>query len=134
MAEIGVEGRAFLPAEAGSEFGIMFGVPFLFHLGGIARIDTGVFVPVVFYTPLESTLSIPLDVWFQVTRAFWLGPILGVDVNLTHNYADVPFGLGLGYQVARIVDLKAQFLFPAINRTEGAETFGVGFGVEVRIE
>ena len=58
----------FLPAEQYSEFGIMFGVPFLFHLGGVARIDTGVFVPVVFYHPLDAWISAPVNVWFQVAR------------------------------------------------------------------
>jgi hypothetical protein len=134
VVEIGIEGRMFLPAEQYSEFGVMFGVPFLFHLGGVARIDTGVFVPVVFYNPIDAWISAPVDVWFQCTRHLWLGPMTGIDFHTPTNHADIPLGFGLGYQFVRTVDLKTQFLFPAINDTEGAKTFGFGVGVEFRIE
>ena len=133
-SEIGAEERLFLPAEHGSEAGIMFGVPFLFHLGHIARIDTGVYVPVLFYNPVDAYISLPIDVWFQATPRFWLGPITGVVIHPSANHADVPFGLGLGYQAVRNVDLKTQFLFPALNDTQGAQTFGFGVAIEVRIE
>jgi hypothetical protein len=134
IVEIGVEGRLFLPAEHGSDAGIMFGVPFLFHLGHVARIDTGVYVPVLFYNPVDAYISLPIDVWFQATPRLWLGPITGVVIHPSANHADVPFGLGLGYQAVRNVDLKTQFLFPALNDTQGAQTFGFGAAIEVRIE
>jgi hypothetical protein len=134
IVEIGAEGRLFLPAEHGSEAGIMFGVPFLFHIVHVVRIDTGVYVPVLFYSPVDSYINVPLDVWFQATSRLWLGPITGVIIHPPANHADVPFGFGLGYQVVSFVDLKAQFLFPALNETQGADTFGFGFAVEVRIE
>ena len=134
VVEIGAEGRLYLPAEHGSEAGILFGVPFLFHLGHIVRLDTGVYVPVVFYNPVIADISIPLNVWFQATDRLWVGPMTGIDYNATNNFADVLFGVGLGVQVARFVDLKTQFLFPRLNETQGAQWFGVGFGVEVRIE
>jgi hypothetical protein len=134
IVEIGAEGRLFLPAEHGSEAGIMFGIPFLFHLGHVARIDTGAYVPVVFDPHVVADINLPLDVWFQATSRLWLGPITGVVVHATANSADVPFGFGLGYQAVSFVDLKGQFLFPALNDTQGADTFGFGFAIEVRIE
>ena len=134
IVEVGAEGRLFLPVEQGSEVGILFGVPLLFHLGEVARIDTGLYVPVVFESPVDASLSAPVDVWFQATRKLWLGPMTGFVYDFTSRHADVPLGLGLGYQVVRNVDLKAEFLFPALNDTQGAQTFGVGFGMQVRIE
>lgn len=134
IVEIAVEGRVFLPAEHGSEVGIMAGFPFLFHLGQIARIDAGVYLPVVFYSPALVDVSLPFDLWFQVTSHLWLGPMGGVVLDTNDNHAIVPFGFGLGYQIVRIVDLKTQFLFSDLNQTQGAQNFGVGVGVEVRIE
>jgi hypothetical protein len=134
IVEIGVEGRVFLPAEHGSELGLLFGIPFLFHLGQIARIDAGVYVPVVFYTPAQVAVSLPFDLWFQVTSHLWLGPMGGVVFDTNDNHAIVPFGFGLGYQIVRTVDLKTQFLFSDLNQTQGAQNFGVGVGSEVRIE
>ena len=43
-------------------------------------------------------------------------------------------GFGVGVQVASAVDLKSMILFPGITETQGAQTFGVGFGVQFRIE
>jgi hypothetical protein len=126
VAEIGLEGRVFLPAEQYSEVGILFGVPFLFHLG--------MYVPVVFYSPVNVDLSVPLDVWFQATRRLWLGPMTGFVYNTNTEHTAVQLGVGLGYQIVRFVDLKTQFLFPDLNQTQGAATFGFGVGVEVRIE
>ncbi len=134
IVEIGLEGRVFLPAEQYSNFGFLFGVPFLFHLGGVARIDAGVFVPVVFDSPVLAQLSFPLDIWFQITNHLWLGPELGVVFDATHDHAEAQLGFGLGYQIIRNLDLKTQFLFPQISETQGAQTFGFGFGIEVRIE
>jgi hypothetical protein len=47
---------------------------------------------------------------------------------------DVSLGFGLGYSLARAVDLKTMALFPAINHTQGARNFGAGVGIQVRIE
>ena len=139
VVELALEGRASFPIETGSRFGAMFGMPLAFHIGHSARIDMGVYVPVVFYDPSLVAVSLPLDIWFQATRNLWLGPMTGVrfqevgrdrDRRSTH----VSLGFGLGYQVHRVVDLKTMALFPAINETEGARNFNVGFGVQIRIE
>jgi hypothetical protein len=132
--EAGIEGRMFLPAEAGSDFGVMFGVPLIVHLGHVARLDMGVYVPVLFYSPVDAYISAPLDLWVQATNRLWLGLMSGVVLHASANHAAVPFGFGLGYQVLRTFDLKAQFLFPALSDEQGPQTFGVGVGGQVRIE
>ena len=134
VVEIGLEGRVFLPAEHGSELGLLFGVPFLFHLGGVARLDFGLYVPVLFYSPVVADISLPLDVWFQVTNQLWLGPMTGVVFDTNAQHAAVQLGFGLGYQIVRAVDFKTQFLFRDLNETQGAQTFGFGVGIQVRIE
>jgi hypothetical protein len=134
VVEVGLEGRAFLPAEAGSQFGMMLGVPLLFRIDHAVRIDTGVFAPVVFYSPVQGAFSVPLDIWIQATNRFWVGPMTGVVFYTVNNRADAPFGLGLGYQISAVVDLKAQVLFPEVNEPQGAQNVGFGVGIQARVE
>jgi hypothetical protein len=134
IVELALEARAFLPVNTGSNFGAMVGVPLLFHLGNAARIDTGVFVPFVFSTPIDTYFSAPIDIWFQPTPRLWLGPMSGIVFHSVNNHLSVPLGFGLGYQITRTLDLKTQLLFPAINDTQGAQSFGIGAGIQVRIE
>ena len=65
-AELGLELRAYLPIETGSSFGMMFGVPFG-CAAGIVRIDTGVYVPVIFYDPTLTVVSMPVHLWIQAS-------------------------------------------------------------------
>jgi hypothetical protein len=140
--ELALEGRAVLPFEHESRFGAMFGMPLAFHIGHSVRLDMGVYIPVVFYDPTFTTVSLPLDIWIQASRNLWLGPMTGLrfyDVGRERDFGrdrrtDVSLGFGLGYQVHRVVDLKTMALFPGINHTEGARDFNVGFGVQIRIE
>jgi hypothetical protein len=137
VAEVALEGRAYLPIEQGSRFGMMFGVPLLFHIGHSVRLDTGAFTPVLFYERTSFAVSLPLDVWIQATDKLWLGPITGLrfwhfDTNVDRT--DVQLGFGLGYQIARAVDFKTMFYVPRINQDAGARNFGVGAGIQVRIE
>ncbi len=134
VVELALEGRAFLPVNQGARFGAMFGVPIFFHLGDRARIDTGVYVPVVFNTPIDTYFSAPFDLWFQPTAKLWLGPMSGVVFHSVNNHVSVPLGFGLGYQFTHALDLKTQILFPSINDNQGAQSFGVGVGLQVRIE
>ena len=98
--------------------------------------DTGVYVPVVFYEPRLFSVSAPLDVWIQCSPALWLGPMTGVRV--THqgpaDRTDISLGFGLGYSLGRAVDLKTMALAPAVNHERGARNFGVGIGLQLRIE
>ncbi|MEO7091685.1 MAG: hypothetical protein ABI175_00455 [Polyangiales bacterium] len=139
VVELALEGRAAFPFESGSRFGAMFGMPLAFHIDHSVRLDMGVYVPVLFYDPTITAVSLPLDVWIQATRNLWLGPMTGVRFedfgrDREGRRTDVSLGFGLGYQVHRVVDLKTMALFPGINHTEGARNFNAGFGVQIRIE
>jgi len=134
--ELALEGRLIVPIE-GNTAGVLFGVPLAFHLGNRVRLDTGAFVPIVIGNgriPSTLAVSLPLDVWIQVTRRLWLGPMTGVrvaNVGDPPSTAYVSLGFGLGYQVTHYLDLKTMILFPDLADTS---SFGTGFGVEVRIE
>lgn len=136
LFELALEGRMFLPVETGSRFGGLFGVPLAVHVGNLARIDTGVFVPVIFTDPAGTVVSVPVYVWFQPTERLFLGPMAAarfVNAGTTTSREDLLLGFGLGYSAARFLDLKTMLLFPRINGTEGARNIGIGFGVELRI-
>jgi hypothetical protein len=132
IVELALEGRTYLPFEANTRPGILFGVPMMFHLGGVARLDLGAYVPFIATNPIQSGLVVPVDIWFQPTRKFWLGPLTGL--SFRKNGTDLRMGGGLGYQLASFVDFKAQFVFPHINQDDGTRDFGVGAGIQIRIE
>jgi len=135
IAEVGLDGRVFLPVEAGTRFGMMFGVPLAFHVSEILRIDTGAYIPVVFYEPAYNGLSIPAYFWFQTSEKLWLGPMAQlrfIDAGPGNHDAHLLLGFGLGYQVANAVDLKTMILFPAVE-DDFARRFGAGFGVQFRL-
>jgi hypothetical protein len=48
VAEVGLDGRVFLPIEQDTRFGMMFGVPLAFHVADFLRIDAGAYIPIVF--------------------------------------------------------------------------------------
>jgi len=140
VVEVGLDGRAYLPIENGSRFGLMFGVPLAFHVGNSVRIDTGAYVPVVFYNHNFAALDVPGYFWFQISDRLWLGPLTalrfinpGGPGNVPGSHTDLLLGFGLGYQVANAIDLKTWILFPAINQDSGARNFGFGVGLEFRI-
>ena len=140
VVELALEGRAVLPFEANTYFGAQFGMPILFHLGHVVRLDTGVFVPVIFFPhDVITDISAPIDVWIQCTPRLWLGPMSGVRFHNNANpngnrNVDISAGFGLGYQILRNLDFKTMFLMPRINQEAGARYFGVGAGIQVRIE
>jgi len=135
IAEVGLDGRVFLPIEDGTRAGIMFGVPLAFHVSDLLRIDTGAYIPISFYDATYNGLSIPGYFWFQTSEKLWLGPMAQlrfIDVGPGNHDAHLLLGFGLGYQVANAVDLKTMILFPAVD-DDFARHFGAGFGVQFRI-
>jgi hypothetical protein len=133
-AQIGLEWRAYLPIEPQSHFGMMFGLPIALHAASI-RLDTGIYVPIIFSDPTMTIVSIPLHLWIQASSRLWLGPLFGVRIvsqNGTHN--EYPLGFGLGSMLTRSIDLRTWFLFPDINRDEGARQFGAGVALQIRFE
>jgi hypothetical protein len=128
-AELGLEGRIYLPTEDGSVVGMMVAVPLLVHIGGVARLDTGVYVPIIFTDPDATTLvSIPFHLWFQASHEVYLGPITGVRFH--DPGTSVPLGFGLGISLSYDVDLKTWLLFP--NVKDSTKYFGAGVGLQVR--
>lgn len=135
VAEVGLDGRVFLPVEAGTRFGLMFGVPLAFHVSDLLRIDTGAYIPIVFYRPAFNGLSIPGYFWFQTSEKLWLGPMAElrlIDQGPGSHDAHLLVGFGLGYQVANSIDLKTMILFPTVD--DGlSRSFGLGFGAQFRV-
>jgi hypothetical protein len=133
-AELGLELRAYLPIENGSSFGLMFGLPIVLRAGAI-RLDTGLYVPVIFSDPKQTVISLPLHLWIQATRTLWLGPLFGVRVVSGGGSHDAyPLGFGLGSSLTRSIDLRTWILFPDISQNEAARTFGAGVALQLRFE
>jgi hypothetical protein len=139
VADLAVEGRVIIPIDPGVA-GLEPGLPLAFHLGDRVRLDTGVWLPI--YTGQDSFvgISVPFDLWFQITPRLWLGPMTGIAANHLgapppapfRNNAYVSFGFGLGYQITHFLDFKTMLLFPDIS--DDSNIFGVGAGVQIRIE
>ena len=132
--ELGLEGRLIIPVE-NNRAGLEPGMPLAFHLGPQVRLDTGVWMPIIIGDDAPVGLSFPLDLWIQVASRLWLGPMTGITVLRVGDPSSqtlVSMGFGLGYQISRIVDFKTMFLFRDINVE--AQDFGVGAGVQIRIE
>jgi hypothetical protein len=133
-AELGLELRAYLPIENGSSFGLMFGLPVVLRAGAI-RLDTGLYVPVIFSDPTRTVVSVPLHLWIQATRTLWLGPLFGVRVvSGGGSHDEYPLGFGLGSSLTRSIDLRTWLLFPDISQNEAARTFGAGIALQLRFE
>jgi hypothetical protein len=133
-AELGLELRAYLPIENGSSFGLMFGLPIVLRAGAI-RLDTGLYLPVIFSDPKRTVISLPLHLWIQATRTLWLGPLFGVRVvSGGGSHDEYPLGFGLGSSLTRSVDLRTWILFPDISQNEAARTFGAGVALQLRFE
>jgi hypothetical protein len=134
-AELGLELRAYLPIENGSSFGLMFGLPIVLRAGAI-RVDTGLYVPVIFTSPdTQTVVSVPVHLWIQATRTLWLGPLFGLRVvsgNGSHD--EYPLGFGIGSALTRTLDLRTWILFPDISQNEAARTFGAGVALQIRFE
>ena len=141
MVHLGLEGRVYLPIERGTRVGVMFAVPLRLRLGAV-RVDTGVYVPILFYDPTRTTISFPFHIWLQASRTLWLGPLLGVkfvDRNGSagtprERHTEYPLGFGLGTALANAIDLRTWFLFPDISQNEAARTFGAGLALQIRFE
>ncbi|MDB4937863.1 MAG: hypothetical protein JWP87_4835 [Labilithrix sp.] len=138
VVEVALDGRVYLPVEQGSKFGFMFGVPIAFHIADILRIDTGLYIPIVFNEPTTTVLSVPGYFWFQVSNKVWLGPMVGLrhidPGGPAFSHDDFLLGFGLGYQVASSVDLKWMAFMPRVNADrDEPRAFGAGMGVQFRI-
>ena len=145
VAEVALEGRVVVPFATGTRAGVLFGAPVALHAAGRLRVDTGVFVPIIFGggavdglgdSPAEFGVNVPVDVWLQVSRTVWLGPESGVYYRTVGNFNEtsIPLGFGVGVSLTRSIDFKAQAIFPAINQSDGGQYFTAGGAFQFRIE
>jgi hypothetical protein len=144
--ELGLEGRLIVPVE-GNDAGALFGVPMALHLGRRVRLDFGAYTPVIFGsgnpppprgpTAWNVDVDLPIDVWIQVSPRLWLGPMTGFafrHINRGDARSDLSLGFGLGYQITHYLDFKTMVLLPYITDQGSGPEFGVGAGVQIRIE
>jgi len=132
VVDLALEGRLYIPIEAGTRTGIMVAVPLAFHFSPTVRLDTGVFVPILFYDPTRSVISFPLHLWLQASDRVAVGPITGVQISNPGGTTLVPLGLGLNYGASSTADLRLWVLFPDVKGDGATRTFGAGVGVEAR--
>lgn len=134
LVQLGLETRVYLPIENGSHVGVMFALPLRLRLGAV-RLDTGVYVPIIFDSPTTTRVSFPLHIWLQASRTLWLGPLLGVRiVNDGGSHTEYPLGFGLGVALTGGVDLRTWILFPDISGDAAARRFGAGVALEIRFD
>ncbi len=144
---IGLESRFVAPLATGTNFSVAPGVPIMIRVPKLLRIDTGVFVPIAFNDQTEYTISIPAQLWIQVKDAFF-GPMTGIRFNRvatttidlagakstsTTTRTDIPAGIGGGYTIGGMLDLKAQIYMLRINDADWSKTIGGGIGVGLLI-
>jgi hypothetical protein len=129
--ELAFDGRVYLPIEKGTKVGIMLGMPLAFHFSPTVRLDSGIYIPILFYDPTQSVISFPIHLWFQADRLA-VGPMTGVQIRNPGGSTAVPLGIAFNYAMSNDADLRTWLLFPNVNGTGGGKTFGVGFGIEVR--
>ena len=125
---LAVEGRLVVPRATDTHWTLSPGIPVRIRLAHLARIDTGVFLPVRFTPDDKYTLDVPLTLWLQA-RDFFFGPITGA--RATRDRFDVAAGVGAGVTLFGALDVKAQAYSFRINDAEWKHSFGVGLGVGV---
>jgi hypothetical protein len=137
---IGFETRFIVPLANGSDFSAAPGLPIRIRVPDIARIDTGIYLPIEFSSDIAYTISIPAQLWIQIQDAF-VGPMSGVRFNhleacvngncVASSRTDVPAGIGGGYTVGGILDIKAQLYTLRINDSDWSKFLGGGLGVGI---
>src|SRR5580658_1587649 len=99
--ELGVEGRVYIPFEDGTRISFMVGVPLRVHFARLLRIDTGIYLPVIFYANAAGgasnavSVNVPAEFWFQVTRDLFLGPLAEIRVNSENGPFATDHGAGI---------------------------------------
>lgn len=123
VLELGFEGRVVFPFAG--HFVAMPAVPLRLHLGAV-RIDSGVYIPIIFANETTTVVSIPLQLWIQASSSLWLGPIFGLRAHEHHRA--YPVGFGIGTYVSQRADLRFQFLIPDVESRPATISFGLALG------
>jgi hypothetical protein len=131
-AELGFELRAIMPIEQGTHFGMVLGLPVALRTG-ILRLDTGVYLPIIFNHDTLMIVSVPAHLWIQASPTLWLGPLFGL--RFFHqggrSWNEFPLGFGLGTMLSSALDLRAWFLFPNVDNNDN---YGGGLAFQIRFE
>jgi hypothetical protein len=136
--QMALEARAIIPTGDGSVFALTPGIPLRIHIPGFLRIDTGIYLPVAFFSNATYTVDIPAQAFFRVGDAFF-GPVTGVRFNVFNdpsepNTVDIPLGIAGGYTLGGRIDLKVQLRTERINDPNWASQYlGGGLGVGLRM-
>jgi hypothetical protein len=126
--DLALDGRLYIPTE-GTNAGIMVAVPIDIHFSPVVRLDTGLFVPIIFNKPTDYLFSFPAHLWFQIDRLA-LGLITGVRVEGRGGYVSVPIGAGINFGLSRDLDLRTWVLLR--DAKSSSKSLGVGVGLEAR--
>jgi hypothetical protein len=130
-AGVALEGRVYIPVDGGPA-GFLLGVPVHLHLGESARLDSGVYVPIIFTKPdVTAIVSIPVHIWFAIDHVS-IGLLTGLRIQTPGSDLGIPLGVGLNLALSREADLRTWFLFPNVKGSRGTDYFGGGVGIEVR--
>jgi hypothetical protein len=136
IVQVGLETRVIIPTDSSSSFELVPGVPVRIRLPGFARIDTGVWLPIELNSSTSYTIDLPGQLFFQADNAFF-GPMTGIRFNFPGGGAssttDVPAGIGGGYTLSSVIDLKVQVRTERINDVDWSKYIGGGVGVGLRL-
>jgi hypothetical protein len=127
-AEIALDGKIYLPVSG--SFGVMVGLPVALHLGSRLRLDTGLFVPIVFSDPTYNMVSIPLHLWIRLQGGSFVGPLTGV-VFPSSGGKLVPLGIGVGTPLSYDADLRFWLLSLDVSNGNSQHDIGGGVGLYV---
>jgi hypothetical protein len=133
VLQLAFDTRIYLPLVEGARFGFMAAMPLWLRVGSV-RLDTGLYVPVIFTEPRTTIVSVPLAVWVQVSHTTWLGP----EIQIRHedygsvSYRTYPFAFGLGTAIGPDSDLRLRIFFRDIDGPRPSEDFGVGLAFQFR--
>jgi hypothetical protein len=143
-AELGLELRMTFPtastcapagaAETACDVGLTPAVPLRLHIPSILRVDTGLYLPVVWSGAFA--IQLPLQVFFQVGDAFF-GPLSGIryDKDGEGPNPRITAGIGGGYTIGerKMIDIKAQVYTEQVNDVNWGKHIGGGIGVGLRL-
>ncbi|MCG5055550.1 MAG: hypothetical protein KA712_21535 [Myxococcales bacterium] len=128
---LALEARLYVPFD--SPFGFMLAAPVWFSGGRSVRLNTGVYVPILFSEPTRSWVSLPAHLWFHAGGGWYLGVLGGARLDTQAGDWAIPLGVGFDRTLSTVADLLLSFVLPDVTRDDAANTFGAGLALRIRI-
>lgn len=131
--EASAENRAVLPIQPDPDFTEGLGARASARFAGIGRVDVGVNGILTWRSietghVVEPGLSVPVQVWFNVTRGLFVGALSSTRTfaatSVTSGATRVLVGLGVGYRLGPCELLLGAYLPDVVN--DGTDRRGVG--------